>query len=139
MSKIPETTYSVEDFISAGREVTITYNNLSLITKLGEDINFPMLNVLNDYILDIANSSVVKICTMTELEFLRYQYRPKLLAYDIYGTTDLYFVILALNGMCDVKEFSKKKIKMLAKSDINTLLTWIYNAEKNLIDEYNNK
>jgi hypothetical protein len=41
--------------------------------------------------------------------------------------------------MCDVKEFDRQKIRMLSVPNLETALTFIYNAEKKTIDAYNNK
>ena len=78
----------------------------------------------------------LKTVQLTDDEFIKYKYRPKILAYDIYGTTDLDFVILAINRISTPKDFVYKKIKMISKRHLNELLTSIYNAEKNLINKY---
>ena len=76
---------------------------------------------------------------LTQDQQFTYHYKPKLLCYDIYGNPELYFIILLINDMADVKEFTKPTVKMLRKSDMSELLTLIYNAEKKAIANYNNK
>ena len=49
------------------------------------------------------------------------------------------FIILLINDMADVKEFTKSKLKMLKKEHMATLASLIYNAEKSSIDAYNSK
>lgn len=132
----PENTYTIEEFIEAGKGVVLTYQNLSLKNHIGENINFPFKNVFNDYIPDFIHTSVIKTVQLSEDEFIKYKYRPKILSYDIYGTTDLDFVILAINRISTPKDFVHKKIKMISKNHLNELLTSIYNAEKGLIDKY---
>ena len=68
-----------------------------------------------------------------------YYYKPKLLCYDVYGNPELYYIILLMNDIADVKEFTKPVIKMLKNDHMNTLLGYIYNAEKNAINNYNKK
>ena len=70
---------------------------------------------------------------MTENEFQKYRYKPKLLAYDLYGSTELYFAILFINGTCNIKDFNRKNIKLIKKADMIALLEAIYNAEQNYI------
>ena len=53
--------------------------------------------------------------------FRKYEYKPKLLCYDVYGYKELYFIILVINEMISVKDFRKKKIKMLYTEDMNNL------------------
>ena len=70
---------------------------------------------------------------MTDSEFNKYRFKPKRLAYDLYGSTELYFAILFTNGICNIKEFNRKNIKLIKKSDMILLLEAIYNAERNYI------
>lgn len=132
----PEKTYTVEEFIKAGQGVTLTYQNLSLINKLEDNIKFPFMNVFNTYVDDILNSALIKMVKFTDDEYFKYQFRPKLLAYDIYGSTDAYFVILAINRILSPKDFTAKTIKMISKQDLNKLMSYIYNAEKDLIKKF---
>ena len=55
----------------------------------------------------------------------------------VYGNPELYYIILLMNYTADVKEFDFKKIKMLNTTAMNTLMSYIYNAEKSQIDRYN--
>jgi hypothetical protein len=41
--------------------------------------------------------------------------------------------------MCNAKEFDSKNFKLIKKADMETVLTSIYNSEKNNIQTYNNK
>ena len=88
-------------------------------------------NIIYDYLPELNERTVT--LTMTDNEFIKYRYKPKLLAYDLYGSTEVYFVIMALNGMCNIKDFNKKKLKLLYKSDLIELLNEIYSAESDYI------
>lgn len=132
----PDKTYTIEGFIESGKGVTLTYQRLSLVNEIGEKIKFPFKNVFNDYLPDIENSALIHVVEIPNDKFVRYQYRPKLLSYDIYGTTDLDFVIMALNRIISPKDFSLKMVKVIRKQDLNELLSSIYNAEKDLIKKF---
>lgn len=132
----PEKTYTVEEFIKAGQGVSLTYQNLSLINKLEDNIKFPFMNVFNTYVDDILDSALIKTVKFTDDEYNKYQFRPKLLAYDIYGSTDAYFIILAINRILSPKDFTSKTLKMISKQDLNKLMSYIYNAEKDLIKKF---
>ena len=134
---LPNNTTTIEEFIESGNGVTIQYHNLSFIDKVSNGTYATILNVVNDYINEISSATVIVELT-TEQQFT-YFYKPKLLCHDMYGNPELYFIILLLNDMADVKEFTKPKIKMLRKDHMSMLLTNIYNAEKVAIDSYNNK
>lgn len=136
----PELTKSVEEFIELGVADDITYENYSIlaaITANKVNIRFPENNVIYDYIKELKSNTVV--LELSDIEYIRYRYNPKRLAYDIYGSTEVYFILLAVNGMCSFKDFNKKKIKVLYKNDMNTLLTAIYNAESDYISRNREK
>lgn len=134
---LPKNTTTIEQFVEAGKGVTISYFNLSFIEKMSNGTYVSVLNVISDYIPELLESCVT--VELTKEQQQAYYYKPKLLCYDIYGNPELYFIILLLNDMADVKEFTKPHIKMLRKSDMSALLSSIYNAEKSAMDNYNSK
>jgi hypothetical protein len=132
----PKDTYTLEDFIEAGDSVIYTYNNFSFIETFG-DIKFPVFNVLSDYITELQ--SVAKTVVLNDMEYNKYLYKPKILAYDVYQNPELHFVIMAINGICNVKDFDFKTLKLLEKTHMKEALGYIYNAERNDIEIYNNR
>lgn len=128
----PTKTYTLNQFINLKSIDTITYANYAVLNR---SIDHPTLvyaidNLIYGYMDEFKEKR--KICTLTLEQKLMYAYKPKLLAYDVYGSTEVYFVILALNGMCNLKEFDldEQKLYLLTPSDMNDLLAQIYNAEK---------
>ena len=91
--------------------------------------------MINDYSSDIKNISYpVKLDSS---EYRKYMYKPKLLCKDLYDTPELYFIILLINDMADVKEFNRSIIYLPPKRIMNELVTYIYNAEKDSIESFN--
>lgn len=134
---LPQNTTTIEEFINAGRGVTINYFNLSFLDKSQNGTVVTSLNVVNDYMAELREACVnVKL---TPEQQQAYFYKPKLLCYDIYGNPELYFIILLINDMADVKEFTKPIIKMPKKDHMSLLIGYIYNAEKAAIEAYNDK
>lgn len=136
----PELTKSVEEFVELGSADDITYENYSILAEIaGHKVNirFPEHNVIYDYIKELKANTV--LLEFDDANYIKYRYNPKKLAYDVYGSTEVYFVILAINGMCSFKSFNKKKIKMLYKHDMEALLTSIYNAEEDYISKNRDK
>ena len=66
-------------------------------------------------------------------------YRPKLLCYDTYNNTELAFIILLLNDMCNIKDFKKKKLYMPRKGTMAELIRYLFNANRNVLKYYNKK
>ena len=134
---LPANTTTIAEFVRSGSTVSLDYDRFSFLETMHNGTVVSVLNVINDYIGELRNASV--LVHLDDSEYRKYVYKPKLLCYDIYGNPELYFVILLMNDMADVKEFTKPTVKMLRKSDMSELLTLIYNAEKKAIANYNNK
>jgi hypothetical protein len=52
-----------------------------------------------------------------------------MLAYDVYGTRDVAYLILALNGIWSPQDFTMNPVYMLRKTDLLSILESIKNAE----------
>lgn len=130
-----ESTCTLEGFINyKDIDSNIYYSNLSIFEKSidGESLLLSY-NVLNDYIDEIMDMTVT--VTLTDEEYIKYQYNPKLLAYTLYGSTEYYYIILFVNSMASVKEFNKRKIKLLRPKDLSEVLSSIYSSEESFISK----
>lgn len=134
---LPQNTSTIEEFINSGSGITITYYNLSFNDMLSNGTVVSVHNVVSDYLDELKDAAVY--VSLNQDQQFKYMYKPKLLCSDLYGNPELYFIILLLNDMADVKEFTKPVIRMLSKNSMSELLTLIYNAEKQAISNYNNK
>lgn len=123
----PEKTYTIEEFIDSYNSSDINYESTSLIQNL-DGYTMISYNIFNDYI-DELNELAVYV-TLTDEEYYKYLYRPKILAYDLYGSTELFFLILILNNICNVKEFDFKRLKLLKVDDLQQFISSVYNSEK---------
>lgn len=134
---LPQKTTTIEEFIESGNGVTLTYFNLSFLDMVSNGTWVAIRNAVSDYMEELRNAAVN--VELTYEQQLAYFYKPKLLCYDVYGNPELYFVILLMNDMADVKEFTKPVIKMLKKEHMSELMGYIYNAEIAAMKIYNNK
>ena len=130
-----ETTYKLSDFIKAGRMNTVDYDSFSYKDMLSNGTEVSILNIVNDYMTEIK-SVAVKV-KLSKEEYLKYRYKPKLLCRDIYGNSEVYYIIMLINGRIDVKDFDTSELLMLKVDDLNNLLTAIYNAEYKWMTKYN--
>lgn len=132
---LPQNTTTIEDFIDAGRNTNVTYFDMSFRNMMENGTWVSIKNAVSDYIQELSNVSVsVKL---SEEDQKAYFYKPKLLCYDVYGNPELYYVILLLNDMADVKEFTKPIIKMLSKEYMSLVMGYIYDAEREAMESYN--
>ena len=134
-SKVEET-YTVEDFIELGKSIDdIQYSKFAILSKASNDVENPILYAEHNVIYDYEEEFKILSQTieMTDSEYHKYRFKPKLLAYDLYGSTELFFVILYINGMYNIKDFDRRIIKLISKKNMTDLLEAIYNAEQNYI------
>lgn len=134
---LPASSTTIEEFIEAGKNVSLSYRDFSYLETMPNKTQVSVLDVIQDYITELRNAAMkVKL---SDQEYRKYCYKPKLLCYDIYGNPELYFIILLLNDMADVKEFNKRSFLMLTKNNMSTLTSYIYNSERKAIDAYNSQ
>ena len=135
----PDQAYSLEDFIAAGEDsAIINYYNFSIlqVERTVDDsmeIQFTVDNLVNNY-LDVFRDNAVKV-KLTDAEKRKYYYNPDLLAYDIYGTVELDYLVMIVNGIIDPKEFNMPELRLIQKSTLISLMSRIYNAENGYLQK----
>lgn len=134
---LPANTTTIAEFIRSGSTVSLDYDRFSFLETMENGTVVSVLNVINDYIEELRNAAV--LVHLDDAEYRKYVYKPKLLCYDIYGNPELYFVILLMNDMADVKEFNKRNVYMLTKDNMSMITSYIFNSEYKAIDHYNSK
>lgn len=132
-------TSSLEDFVLAKTSSINSYHSFSLVDLIsidsGINIAFPVFNVLNDYFDEIREKRVD--VELSDVEYIKYRYKPKLLAYDIYGNTELAFLILEMNDIFNIHDFDLRNIKLVRKATLVDMLTNIKSSETKFIEKYN--
>lgn len=130
-------TYTIEQFIDSEPSTKISYDTFSFYEKVDTDYIITH-NILDDYREEILSACEENDVELSQKEFFKYSQRPKLLAHDIYGNGELFFIILFINNICDVKEFNKKHIKLIKKSKLNEILSAIYNNQSSALQKNRN-
>ena len=128
------TTSTLESFINyKNLDSNVYYKDLSIFEKSidGKSVLLSY-NILNDYRKEIFDF-VIPI-TLTDEEFQKYQYQPKKLAYDLYGSTEYYYMILFINSMTNIKEFNRRRINLMRAKDMSNVLSAIYSSESEYIE-----
>lgn len=133
----PELANTIDDFVEAGKGAPLlSYYNFSIVqVEYSDDkkiqVEFTSDNLVNDY-LDIFKDQAQKI-QLTDDEQRKYYYNPDLLSYDLYGTTELDFVIMKMNGIISSNEFTIPTLYLIPKNTLVTLLSRIYNSEQSYL------
>ena len=78
---------------------------------------------------------LVKTVTFSSEDYRKYRYNPWRLSNDLYGTTELWFMILHLNEMYSANEFDKRSIKIYNKEDFIDKLNEIVNVYTDSLDD----
>ena len=132
-NRSPAKTYTVDDFIDMKYIDETTFRRFSILEKLKEfgDVEHLDHNLIEDYIelLDVVE------VPLDDEQFKKYKYRPDLLAYDVYGSTQVDYVILMINDMYDPKEFCKKKIYLPYASVLDKFMDTIFSCNEDYIEQ----
>lgn len=125
-------------------EFKAAYNNRSIVPlyesfcyqEQNGGFKFIVKNVLDDYMYELKKLSIS--IELNNDEIVKYNYKPKLLSADIYGMTDLYYIILLLNGVCNIKEFHDiNPIRLIPADTLGDYLSSISTNESKNIKRFN--
>lgn len=84
------------------------------------DIKVPYASLINDY-KDFFRP-IVRNVILNEAEKIKYYMKPKKMALDIYGTTELWSAIMDLNNIYSVIDFKPTVIKLFDPREFTDLL-----------------
>ena len=70
---------------------------------------------------------LIKVTPIPESDY----YRPEITAKRLYGSADMWFILLLVNNMTTVMEFNKKNIKYIPSNDLVHLETFVRMAKNN--------
>lgn len=135
---MPTEISSIQEFITMKPTNNSDFHAYSYYMKSSsqESLEIPFRNLITTDYLDDFKKEAYKI-TLTAEEFRKYKYKPKLLAHDIYGNSEFHYIILAINGLYSIKDFTKKTIYLIPKKELLKLLEYVYASNKQYIDSYN--
>ena len=138
-------THTLSDFIEFKEADEIAYKNFTVRRneviynkreratneKKIEHAIFYDTNVL-DFYLDELKAISLRVDTFTPDEINEYKYHPDRLAYHLYGSTQLDYIILLVNGIIDPKEFDFRRgyIYLPKAVDLLEFLSRVRNTEE---------
>lgn len=128
----PALTYTLDDFISMQIYDDMTYYNFSILEVIN-GVEHLDSNLVEIYLEELKSQCIS--VQFSEEELKKYKYNADLLAYDLYGSVQLDFVILLLNDMYDPKEFTKKNVILPHSSTLSKFLNDVYSKEEGYIKQ----
>jgi hypothetical protein len=109
---------TIQSIISEGLESKILSTTLSLkeviTNSAGEKFVVNMFNLYEKY-YEILLDHVV-IATLSETEYKKYRFQPRLLSFDLYGTKELHYMLLRLNYVYSVINFDFEEVRVFKPS-----------------------
>lgn len=104
---------TISGIIDYGNSLDISHSKLhfkGFAPSNGRQIIINYTSVLDKY-FDLITKNLT-VYTMTDLDFQKYKFQPKLLSYDMYGTTELWSAILKVNNLFSASQFTQQTINI---------------------------
>lgn len=115
---------SMSEMIEYGKSLSISQDALAfpvkIQTSLYDNIIINYETMYSGYLEQLQEYLVEY--TMSDQEYIKYKYQPKLFCYDKYGIMDVAYILLRVNQMSSTLEFTKKKIKIFNENFFDMLL-----------------
>jgi len=109
-------------------EVSIDFFNLRKVSKLEVIDGFEVLQRISiEPYIDTLKSNAILV-SLNPGDVSRYKFKPRLLAREVYGSENLFYLILMLNDMI-VETFVPEQIYLLNRSD-RSIVEDIINKER---------
>lgn len=129
--------YTIEEFIKEYKDQPITFKSLFFkeVDRIqGRDKKLILLSdsILLKYSKDLE-STIIKL-QLSDREENKYFYNPKFLSHDLYGTTELWYLLLKINELYSTSQFSLNPLNVFNSSILSKIDT-IMNLERPFIDE----
>lgn len=127
--------YTIDEFTKEYNQETISYGTLHLKEIFEKDDG--ILNILSSESIlnkydDELKSSIITL-TLNDSEFNKYQYNPKFLSFELYNTTELWFMLLHVNELYYSAQFNLNPVKVYTANIIN-IIDRILNLEQLVIN-----
>lgn len=114
---------TIQNIISAGKELKICNRELSLKSVMTNSANekyvVNITNLFEKYYEILLDNTVIVV--LTDEEYLKYRFKPKVLSYDLYGTKELHYMLLRLNYVYSVINFDFKELRVFNTNILNLL------------------
>ena len=115
-------------------QLNISYNKLFLKSLVNSEDNVLIVNstsLANKY-YDYIQNGIISL-ELTDKEYMQYRFQPKMFCNDIYGTTELWGLLLKINNFNSIAEFNRKKIKVFGNNIFNVLNEILINEKENIL------
>lgn len=127
---------TIQDIIAAGKELKLCNRELSLKSVMtnsnDEKFIINITNIFEQYYEILLENTV--IVTLTDDEYLKYRFKPKVLSFDLYGTVELHYLLLRLNHVYSVINFDFTELRVFNTNILDLLNEILVLENDNLIE-----
>ena len=114
---------TIQSVIEEGLELKMTIKDLCfkevMTNSSGEMFIINMYNLYEKYYELLLEQSTVVV--LSDEEYRKYRFQPKLLALDLYGNKDIYYLLLRINHIYSVINFDFKELRVFKPSIVKLL------------------
>lgn len=124
---------TMQELIEWGKTQEISHRNLSKDAYItyadsGNIIEIPLNALMSEYRYFLK--PYVVEANMNDEELYKYQFKPKTMSFDLYGTTEYWSVLLLINNCISKIDFNMKKVKVLDPKRIRGFTNEVLILEK---------
>lgn len=124
----PSQALTLFELIDEGKYGELQVSTTTFVNRI-DNMIIPTTSVFDSYMDFII--PITQTITLTEEEYAKYRMRPKLLSYTLYGTVELWFLLLKINRMQSSMEFNKRELKVIKPSQIDLInKIMVFNNER---------
>lgn len=114
---------TIQNIIDHGKHLKINNSELSLKYVMNNSANEKFIinitNLFEKYYELLLDNTVIVV--LTNEEYLKYRFKPKVLSYDLYGTMELHYMLLRLNYVYSVTNFDFKEVRVFNTNILSLL------------------
>ena len=131
---------TIDQFVKSEPQQSITIQKMHYPMVISGPINSTYLrinyeSIINKYFSEFRNFFAY-IDLIDEKDVSIFRNNPKALSYELYGTTEYWWLLLQCNEMRSAAEFTKRHIRVVTKKALKELCSIILRADKDIIDLY---
>ena len=123
----------IQDCIEHSKTNKLTLSNVSKTIFIKGIMEVNDSHLFQDYYDYIMSNLLVR-----EINIDKYRYKPEYVSYDIYGTTDLWYLILWINNMGSALDFTKKTINIFNPGNLDFLNKAIEKQKEKILETKDN-
>ena len=127
---------TIQDVIENGLALKLTIKDLAfkevITNSAGEMFVINMYNLYEKYYELLLEHTTIAV--LSDEEYRKYRFQPKLLAHDLYGNQDLYYLLLRLNHIYSVINFDFTEVRVFNTEVISLLNEIMVMESEDFID-----